>query len=86
MATSSPPCRLCAAGQRLSTLSFAIFAAALVMAAMDPDETPLRQAVLALCAALSGLAVFRFPIARLAGAMMTRPAPRRAATRTPTDE
>jgi hypothetical protein len=50
----------------MSTLSFAIFAAALAVAAMDPAETPLRQGLLAMCAGLSGLAVFRFPIARLA--------------------
>lgn len=65
MAFSTPDCRVCAAGQRISTVVFAIFAAALALAAMDPAETALRQALLAVCATLSGLAVFRFPIARL---------------------
>lgn len=77
MAFSRTECRVCAAGQRLSTLAFAIFAAALTLAAMDPEETALRQAVLALCAGLSGLAVFRFPVARL----VRRVTPGRASTR-----
>ncbi len=59
------PCRICQTGQRISTASFAFFAVGLLMAAMDPAETPLRQAVLSLCAVLSGLAAARFPIARL---------------------
>ena len=77
MAFSTPPCRICAAGQRISTVTFAIFAAGLALAAMDPTETLLRQTLLALCAGLSGLAVFRFPIARLVVWMtQRRPAPR----------
>ena len=86
MAYSSPPCRICAAGQRLSTLAFAIFAAALALAAMDPDETALRRTLLAICARMSGLAVFRFPIARLAALLMPRQAPRRPAPRSRTDD
>jgi hypothetical protein len=57
------PCTLCQQGQRLSTLTFAIFAVLLALAAMDPDETALRRGALALCAGLSGLAVFRFAVA-----------------------
>lgn len=59
------PCRACSIGQRLSTLSFAVFAVLLSLAANDPAETPTRAVVLALCAALSGIAVFRFGIAAL---------------------
>jgi VIT1/CCC1 family predicted Fe2+/Mn2+ transporter len=59
------PCRICQAGQRISTAVFAIFAVLLALAAMDPAETPLRQMALSLCASLSALAVLRFPIARL---------------------
>ena len=82
MAFSTPDCRVCAAGQRISTVVFAVFAVALAFAAMDPAETPLRQALLAGCAALSGVAVFRFPIARLAGWLM----PRRPVARTRRDD
>jgi hypothetical protein len=60
----APECRSCAQGQRLSTLTFAVFAALLAGAALDPGETPARQAALGLCAALAGLAVFRHAIAR----------------------
>ena len=59
------PCRICQTGQRISTVVFGVFACALSAAAADPDETPARQLILALCAAMSGLAVFRFPIARM---------------------
>jgi hypothetical protein len=86
MASSSAPCRLCAAGQRISTLTFAIFAVALAVAALNPEETPLRQGGLALCAALSGLAVFRFPVARLAAALRPRRATPRPAARSLNDD
>lgn len=68
-----PPCRLCQSGQRLSTLTFAIFAAGLAAASLDPAQGAGRQAVLALCAGLSALAVFRFAIARLVGALSGSP-------------
>jgi hypothetical protein len=63
--TGHSPCRLCQTGQRISTATFAFFAVALFMASAEPDQTALRQALLAACAVLSGVAVFRFPIARL---------------------
>jgi hypothetical protein len=59
------PCRICETGQRISTLTFAVFALALAVAATDPAESILRQIALILCAGLSGLAVFRFQIARI---------------------
>ena len=65
-ATGPKPCLICQTGQRLSTLAFAVFAIGLFVASNDPEETPIRQSLMMLCAALSGLAVFRFPIARLA--------------------
>lgn len=68
----NPPCRICTAGQRISTMVFAIFALALFLAASDPDETPLRQGLMLFCAALSGLAVLRFPIAHLVGRLSRR--------------
>lgn len=58
-------CRACTHGQRLSTLTFAVFAALLAGAALDPAETPLRQAVLGLCAGLAALAAVRHGVARL---------------------
>lgn len=58
-------CRACTLGQRLSTLTFAVFAVLLALASSDPDETPLRQGLLMACAALTGIAVFRFGVARL---------------------
>jgi len=64
MMSRNPDCRACAAGQRLSTLAFTIFAAALAGAALDPAEAPLRQLGLGLCALLSGVAALRYPIAR----------------------
>jgi len=71
---TQPPCRICSAGQRISTVVFAAFAIALALAAMDPNETPLTQAVLWGCAGLSGLAVLRFPIARLVERLMAKTA------------
>lgn len=62
--TGKPPCRICQTGQRISTATFAFFALALLMASFEPDQSALRQGMLALCAVLSGLAVFRFAIAR----------------------
>jgi hypothetical protein len=53
-------------------MAFAIFALALFFAASDPDETPLRQGLMLFCAALSGLAVLRFPIARLVNRLSRR--------------
>jgi hypothetical protein len=64
--TGPKPCRVCQTGQRLSDVTFAVFAIGLLAAASDPEETALRQILLTLCAGLSGLAVFRFPLARLA--------------------
>lgn len=58
-------CRACAHGQRLSTLTFAVFAALLAGAALDPAETSLRQALLGFCAGLAALAAIRHVIAGL---------------------
>lgn len=71
------PCTLCQQGQRLSTLTFAIFAVLLSLAAMDPAETDLRQSALAICAGLSWLAVFRFAIAGAVTRLARRLQPRR---------
>ena len=68
------PCRLCQNGQRISTLTFAIFAVLLSMAAMDPGETAGRSLLFAVCAMLSGLAVIRFQLAAMAGRVVRRPA------------
>ncbi len=81
--TGQPPCRICQTGQRISTATFAFFAVALMMAAADPDQTALKQTLMAACAFLSGVAVFRFPIARLVGSRMSR---RRGAAAHRTDD
>lgn len=77
--TGKPSCRICQAGQRISTATFAFFAVALLMASFEPDQSVLRQGMLAVCAMLSGLAVFRFSIARLVDAR--RSGKRRASVR-----
>lgn len=59
------PCRLCQKGQRLATLTFALFAVLLGLAALDPADTLLRRSLFAVCAGLSALAVFRFVIAAI---------------------
>jgi len=75
--TNQQPCRICQTGQRLSTVAFGIFALGLAVVASDPAEGPLRQALLMTCAGLSGLAVFRFPIARLVSWHLARRKKRR---------
>lgn len=65
-------CATCSAGQRLSTLTFAVFAALLAGGALDPDETTLRQGALGICAALSALAVFRHPVGALVARRLQR--------------
>ncbi|NEX45276.1 hypothetical protein [Pseudotabrizicola algicola] len=68
MPSAAPqPCRICQAGQRISTFTFLVFGLGLAFAAADPAETPLRQGALAICAVLSCLAAIRFPIARMVG-------------------
>jgi hypothetical protein len=69
--TGRKPCRICQTGQRISTATFAFFAVALFLASVEPDQSALRQALLAVCAVLSGVAVFRFPIARLVAGRLT---------------
>lgn len=66
---STAPCRICSAGQRLSTFVFVLFAVLLAIAAMDPDLSPMRHFLMSLCSALSGLAAIRFPIARTVTAL-----------------
>lgn len=61
-----PPCRACQIGQRLSTLAFAIFAVALMLARLDPALSDWQRHGLTLCAALCALAVIRNPLAWLA--------------------
>ncbi|MGP9805039.1 hypothetical protein [Paracoccus sp. NSM] len=61
-----PPCRACQIGQRLSTLAFAIFAVALMLARLDPALSDWQRHGLTICAALCALAVIRNPLAWLA--------------------
>lgn len=57
------PCRLCQQGRRITTLTFALFAVLLSLAALDPEKTLLYRSLMYVCAGLSGIAVFRFAIA-----------------------
>nr|WP_111299269.1 hypothetical protein [Paracoccus saliphilus] len=75
--TNPRDCRVCTMGQRLSTLGFAIFAVALMVARLDPTLGPLQRTGLAVCALLCAVAVFRNPISWLAGRVMPSHAPTR---------
>jgi hypothetical protein len=66
----SQPCLSCGASQRLSTLTFAIFAALLAGGALDPAVAGPRQAALGLCALLATVAVFRHPLGRIVARML----------------
>ncbi|MGZ3217071.1 hypothetical protein [Paracoccus sp. T5] len=68
--TNPRDCRVCTMGQRLSTLGFAIFAVALMVARLDPMLSHLQRTGLAVCALLCAIAVFRNPISWVAGRVM----------------
>lgn len=75
--TNPRDCRVCTMGQRLSTLGFAIFAVALLVARLDPMLSPLQRTGLAICALLCAIAVFRNPISWVAARVL----PSHSATR-----
>jgi len=65
MSRTRTHCPACTTGQAISTFTFAVFAVLLALASADTDQGLGRRAALMVCAALSALAVVRFPVARL---------------------